>query len=59
LKPVWQIVPPDTVSKNPSQKMAGGMAQDVDLEFKLQYHKKKKKKKRFKCYFKIIIKRKH
>jgi hypothetical protein len=28
-----------------SQKMAGGVAQGIGLEFKLQYHKKKKKKK--------------
>jgi hypothetical protein len=36
----------ETVSrKNPSQKRAGGVAQGVGPEFKLQYHKKKKKKK--------------
>jgi hypothetical protein len=29
--------------KNPSQKRAGGVAQDVGPEFKPQYHKKKKK----------------
>jgi hypothetical protein len=32
-----------TLEKNPSQKRAGGVAQDVGPEFKLQYHKKKKK----------------
>jgi hypothetical protein len=31
--------------KHPSQKRVGGVAQGVDPEFKLQYHKKKKKKK--------------
>jgi hypothetical protein len=29
--------------KNPSWKRAGGVAQGVGPEFKLQYHKKKKK----------------
>jgi hypothetical protein len=28
--------------KKPSQKRAGGVAQGVGLEFKLQYHEKKK-----------------
>jgi hypothetical protein len=31
----------DPISKNPSQKRAGGMAQGVGPEFKPQYHKKK------------------
>jgi hypothetical protein len=31
--------------KNPLQKRAGGVAQGVDPEFKLQHQKKKKKKK--------------
>jgi hypothetical protein len=30
--------------KLPSQKRAGGVAQDIGPEFKPQYHKKKKKK---------------
>jgi hypothetical protein len=40
----------DPILKNPSQKMAGGVAQDKGSEFKPQYHthtqKKKKKKKK-------------
>jgi hypothetical protein len=32
--------------KNPSQNNAGGVAQGVGHEFKLQNHKKKKKKKK-------------
>jgi hypothetical protein len=32
----------DPISKNPSQKRAGGVAQDEDPEFKPQYCKKKK-----------------
>jgi hypothetical protein len=35
----------DLISKNPSQKRAGGMVQGVDPEFKPQYHKKIKKQK--------------
>jgi hypothetical protein len=31
----------DPISKNPSQKRGGGVAQDVGPEFKSQYHKKK------------------
>jgi hypothetical protein len=33
----------DPISKKPSQKRAGGVAQDESPEFKSQYHKKKKK----------------
>jgi hypothetical protein len=36
----------DPISKNPSQKRAGGVAQCVNPEFKPQYQKKKKKKKK-------------
>jgi hypothetical protein len=32
------------LEKNPSQKRAGGVAQGVGPEFKLQYCKKRKKK---------------
>jgi hypothetical protein len=32
--------------ETPSQKRAGGVAQDVGCEIKPQYHKKKKKKKK-------------
>jgi hypothetical protein len=32
--------------KNPSQKMADGVAQGVGSAFRPQYHKKKKKKKK-------------
>jgi hypothetical protein len=31
----------DPISKNPSQKRAGGVAQSVGPEFKPQYHKNK------------------
>jgi hypothetical protein len=34
----------DLILRNPSQKMAGGVAQDVGSEFKPQYRKKKKTK---------------
>jgi hypothetical protein len=34
----------DLISKNFSQKRAGGMAQGVAPEFKPQYYKKRKKK---------------
>jgi hypothetical protein len=34
------------ISKKPFTKRAGGVAQDVDPEFKPQYRKKKKKKRR-------------
>jgi hypothetical protein len=40
-----QIVQENSISKNLSQKRAGGMAQGVGPEFKPQYHQKKKKKK--------------
>jgi hypothetical protein len=39
-----QIVPRDPISKKPSQKKAGRVAQGVGPEFKPQYLKKKKKK---------------
>jgi hypothetical protein len=38
-----QIVPRDPISKNPSHKRAGGVAQGESPEFKPQYHKKKKR----------------
>jgi hypothetical protein len=34
----------DPISKNPSQKRSGGMAQGVGPEFKPQYRKKKRKR---------------
>jgi hypothetical protein len=37
----------DPISKNPSQKRAGGVAEGVGPEFKPQYWKKKKKRKKF------------
>jgi hypothetical protein len=40
----WQIVHKTLSGKNPSQKRAGGVAQGIGPEFKLQYHQKKKKK---------------
>jgi hypothetical protein len=42
LKPAWANSSRDPISKNPSQKRAGGMAQGVGPEFKPQYHKRKK-----------------
>jgi hypothetical protein len=45
LKPVQQIVHKILSQKNPIQKRAGRVAQDVGPEFKPQYGKKKKKKK--------------
>jgi hypothetical protein len=39
----WQIVHKILSRKYPSQKSAGGVAQDVGPEFKIQYGKKKKK----------------
>jgi hypothetical protein len=39
-----QIVPETLSPQNPSQEMAGGMAQGVDLGFKTQFCKKKNKK---------------
>jgi hypothetical protein len=45
---VWsqpgEVVLKTLSQKNPSQKRAGGVAQGVGPEFKLQYQKKKKKK---------------
>jgi hypothetical protein len=48
LKPAnsGQIVCKILSQKNPSRKRAGGVAQGVGPEFKLQYSKKKKKKKK-------------
>jgi hypothetical protein len=39
-----QIVLQNSISKNSSQNRAGGVAQGIDPEFKLQYCKKKKKR---------------
>jgi hypothetical protein len=44
-----QVVQETLSQENSSQKRAGGVAQDVDSEFKPQYHKKKKKKKSRNC----------
>jgi hypothetical protein len=41
-KPARQIVCKTPISKNPSYKRAGGVAQGVDPEFKPQYHTHKK-----------------
>jgi hypothetical protein len=41
-----QIVHETLSQKNPSQKRAGGVAQGIDPEFKLQNAKKKKKRER-------------
>jgi hypothetical protein len=46
LKPDWKIVLETLSGKNPSRKRAGGIAQGIGPEFKLQYCKKKKKKKK-------------
>jgi hypothetical protein len=43
LRQPWKNSSGDPISKNPSQKRAGGVVQGVIPEFKLQYHKKKKK----------------
>jgi hypothetical protein len=43
-KPAWANSLWDPISKNPSQKRAGGVAQGAGPEFKLQYHKNKNKK---------------
>jgi hypothetical protein len=40
-KPAWANTLQDPVLKKKSQKRAGGVAQGVVLEFKLQYHKNK------------------
>jgi hypothetical protein len=45
LKPAQENSSQDPISKNSSQKRAGGVAQGVGPEFKPQYQKKKKKKK--------------
>jgi hypothetical protein len=43
-KPAQANSSQDPISKNPTQKKrAGGVAQDVDLEFKCQYHKKRER----------------
>jgi hypothetical protein len=42
-KPDWANSSQDPISKNPSQKRAGGVAQGVGPEFKPQYFKRKKK----------------
>jgi hypothetical protein len=42
-KPAWANSSQDPISKNPSQKRGGGVAQGVVPEFKPQYHAKKKK----------------
>jgi hypothetical protein len=42
LKPDWENSSQHPISKNPSQKWTGGVAQGEDPEFKPQYHKKKK-----------------
>jgi hypothetical protein len=44
--------------KIPSQKRAGGMAQGIGLEFKLQYHKKKKNLKKKTLLHSLSLKRK-
>jgi hypothetical protein len=46
LKPAQENSSQDPISKNSSQKRAGGVAQGVGPEFKPQYQKKKKKKKK-------------
>jgi hypothetical protein len=43
LKPAKANNSGEPISKNPSQKRAGGMAEGVGPEFKPQYQKKKKK----------------
>jgi hypothetical protein len=43
LKPAQENSSQDPISKNSSQKRAGGVAQGVGPEFKPQYQKKKKK----------------
>jgi hypothetical protein len=42
-KPAQANSSQDPISKKPSQKITGGVAQGVGPEFKPQYHKKKKK----------------
>jgi hypothetical protein len=43
LKPAWTNSSQEPISKNPSQKRAGGMVQGVGYEFKLQHCKNKQK----------------
>jgi hypothetical protein len=45
-KPSWANSLKDPISKIPNTKRAGGVAQGVGPEFKLQYHKKKKRRRR-------------
>jgi hypothetical protein len=45
-----QIVGETLSRKNPSQKRAGRVAQNVNPEFKLQYYKKIKRKRIFSAY---------
>jgi hypothetical protein len=40
-KPTQENNSLNPISKNPSQKRVGGVAQAIDLEFKPQYHIKK------------------
>jgi hypothetical protein len=42
--PAWANNSKDPISKTPSQKRAGGVAQGIGPEFKPQYHKKEKKR---------------
>jgi hypothetical protein len=42
LKPAWANSSEDPILKNPSQKRAGGVTQDVGPEFKPQYCEKKR-----------------
>jgi hypothetical protein len=44
-KSAWANSSQDPISKNPSQKRAGGVAQSLGPEFKPQYCKKRKKRK--------------
>jgi hypothetical protein len=43
LKPAWENISWDPISKNSSQKRAGGVTQCVSPEFKPQYCKKKER----------------
>jgi hypothetical protein len=47
LKPDWANSSSDLILKNPFTKRAGGVAQGVGPEFKLQHQKKKKKNDNF------------
>jgi hypothetical protein len=44
----------DPISRNPSQKRAGGVAQGVGPEFKLQYCKRKKKR-AYECSLQLLL----